>query len=90
MIVTNLKPHHDWWEDWAGTHMRRVVNNWRITLHMHYTKKAHGEVLERMVLHGIVNLVVSLIYHLKDTARGALWLKMKQSWKYTGSSVLPI
>ena len=57
MIVTNLKLHHDWREDWAGAHMRRVSNNWRITLHMRYKKKAHGEVLERMVLHGTVNLV---------------------------------
>ena len=57
MIVTNLKLHHDWREDWAGAHMRRVSNNWRITLRMRYKKKAHGEVLERMVLHGTVNLV---------------------------------
>ena len=37
--------------------MRRVGNNWRITLRMHYKKKARGEVLEHMVLHGIANLV---------------------------------
>ena len=37
--------------------MRRVGNNWRITLHMRYKKKARVEVLEQMVLHGIVNLV---------------------------------
>ena len=54
MIVTNPKLHHDWREDWAGTHMRRVGNNWRITLHK---KKARGEVLECMVLHGTMNLV---------------------------------
>ena len=50
--------------------MRRVGNNWRITLCMRYKKKARGDVLEFMVLHGIVNLVVSLIYHLKDAKRG--------------------
>ena len=73
--------------NWAGTHVRRVGNNWRITLHMHYEKKARGEVLEHMVLHGIANLVVSLTYCLKkDAARGALRQKMKQSWNYTGSS----
>ena len=37
--------------------MRRVGNNWRITLRMRYKKKARGEVLEHMVLHGIANLV---------------------------------
>ena len=57
MIVTSPKLHHDWREDWAGAHMRRVGNNWRITLHMRYKKKARGEVLECMVLHGTVNLV---------------------------------
>ena len=57
MIVTNTKLHHDWREDWEGTHMRRVGNNWTITLHMRYKKKARGEVLEHMVLYGIVNLV---------------------------------
>ena len=57
MIVTNPKLHHDWREDWAGTCMRRVGNNWRITLHMHYKKKVHGEELECMVLYDIVNLV---------------------------------
>ena len=61
MTVTNLKLHHDWRKDLAGTHMRRVGNNWRITLHMRY-KKARREVLECMVLCGLVNLVVSLIY----------------------------
>ena len=40
--------------------MRRVGNNWRITLHMRYKKKARGEVLEHMVLHGIANLVPPL------------------------------
>ena len=78
MIVTNPKLHHDWREDWAGTHMRRVGNNRRITLCMHYKKKAHEEVLEYMVLHGTVNLVVSLIYRLKDAARADLQQKMKQ------------
>ena len=57
MIVTNLKLHHDWREDWAGAHIIRVGNNWRITLRMRYKKKARGEVLERMVLHGTVKLV---------------------------------
>ena len=56
MIVTNLKFHHDWREDWESTHVRRVGNNWRITLRMRYKKKARGEVLEHMVLRGIVNL----------------------------------
>ena len=70
MIVTNPKLHHDWREDWAGTHVRRVGNNWRITLHMHYKKKAHGEVLEHMVLHGIVNIVVSLTSCLKTLQEG--------------------
>ena len=37
--------------------MRRVGNNWRITLRMRYKKKARVEVLEHMVLHGITNLV---------------------------------
>ena len=46
MIMTNLKLHHDWWEDWAGAHMREVGNNWRITLRMRYKKKARVEVLE--------------------------------------------
>ena len=55
MIVTNPKLHHDWREDWAGAHMRRVGK--RITLRMRYKKKACGEVLECMVLHGTVNLV---------------------------------
>ena len=90
MRVTNLKLHHDWREDWAGAHMRRVGNNWRITLRMRYKEKARGEVLEHMVLHGTMNLVVSLIYCQKDTARGALRQKMKQSWNYTRSSMLPI
>ena len=79
MIVTNLKLHHDWRKDWVGAHMRRVGNNWRITLHMRYKKEACGEVLECMVLHGTVNLDVSLIYRLKDAARGNLRQKMKQS-----------
>ena len=57
MIVTNSKLHHDWREDWEGTHVRKVGNNWRITLRMRYKKKARGEVLEHMVLCGIVNLV---------------------------------
>ena len=57
MIVTNPKLHHDWGEDWAGTHMRKVGNNWRITLRMCYEKKARGEVLEHMVLQGIANLI---------------------------------
>ena len=47
--------------------MRRVGNNWRITLRMHYKKKARVDVLEHMVLHGIANLVVSLTYHQKRT-----------------------
>ena len=47
--------------------MRRVGNNWRITLRMHYKKKACGEVLEHIVLHSIANLVVSLTYRLKRT-----------------------
>ena len=64
MIVTNLKLHHDWREDWEGTHVTRVGNNWRITLSMRYKKKARGEVLEHMVLRGIVNLVISLTYRL--------------------------
>ena len=64
MIVTNLKLHHDWWEDWAGTHMRRVGNNWRITLRMRYKKKARREVLECMVLYGIANLVNSHVHIL--------------------------
>ena len=54
MTVTNLKLHCDWREDWAGT---QVGNNWRITLRMRYKKKARREVLECMVLHGVVNLV---------------------------------
>ena len=37
--------------------MRRVGNNWRITLRMCYKEKARVEVLEHMVLHGIANLV---------------------------------
>ena len=37
--------------------MRRVGNNWRITLCMRYKKKVCVEVLEHMVLHGIANLV---------------------------------
>ena len=37
--------------------MRRVGNNWKVTLRMRYKKKAHVEVLEHMVLHGIANLV---------------------------------
>ena len=37
--------------------MRRVANNWRITLRMHYKKKARGEELEHMVLHGVANRV---------------------------------
>ena len=53
--------------------MRRVGNNWRITLHMHYKKKAHGEVLEHMVLHGIANLVVSLTYRLKRMLQEGLY-----------------
>ena len=40
--------------------MRRVSNNWRITLRMRYKKKVRVEVLKHMVLHGIANLVVSL------------------------------
>ena len=40
--------------------MRRVGNNWRITLCMRYKKKARVEVLEHMVLHGIANLFISL------------------------------
>ena len=27
MIVTNLKLHHDWREDWEGTHVRKMDNN---------------------------------------------------------------
>ena len=50
MIVTNPKLHHDWREDWEGTHVRRVGNNWRITLRMRYKKKARGEVLEHVGL----------------------------------------
>ena len=49
MIMINLKLHHNWWEDRAGAHMKRVGNNWRITLCMRYKKKARGEVLECMV-----------------------------------------
>ena len=64
MIVTNPKLHHDWRRDWEGTHVRRVGNNWRITLCMRYKKKARGEVLEHMVLRGIGNLVISLTYRL--------------------------
>ena len=61
MIVTNPKLHHDWREDWEGTHVRRVGNNWRITLRMRYKKKARGEVLEHMVLHGVkYNIIVIL------------------------------
>ena len=33
MIVTNLKLHHDWREDWEGVHMRRVGNNWNNIAH---------------------------------------------------------
>ena len=82
MIVTNPKLHHDWREDWEGTHVRRVGNNWRITLRMHYKKKARGEVLEHMVLRGIVNLVILLTYRLYGK-------KMKQPWNYIGSSMRP-
>ena len=57
MTVTNLKLHHDWRENWASAHMRRIGNNWRITLCMRYKKKARREVLECLVLYGIVNLV---------------------------------
>ena len=81
MIVTNPKLHHDWREDWEGTHVRRVGNNWTITLRIHYKKKARGEVLEHLVLYGIVNLVISLTYRLYG--------KMKQSWNYIGSSMRP-
>ena len=78
MIVTNPKLHHDWREDWEGIHMRRVGNNWRITLRIRYKKKACGEVLEHMGLYGIVNLVIS-----------SFTAKMEQSWNYTGSSMWP-
>ena len=47
MTVTNPKLHHDWRENWASAHIRRIGNNWRITLCMHYKKKA--QVLECMV-----------------------------------------
>ena len=47
--------------------MRRAGNNWIITLCMHYKKKVHGEVLEHMVLHSIMNLVASLTYRLRRT-----------------------
>ena len=54
--------------------MRRVGNNWRITLCMGYKKKACEEVLEHMVLHGIANLVVfSLTYRLKRTLQEGLY-----------------
>ena len=73
MIVTNPKLHHDWREDWAGKHMRRVGNNWRITLCMRYKKKACAEVLERMVLHGIVNLVALIVYRQKRTLQEGIY-----------------
>ena len=57
MIVTNLKLHHDWREDWEGTHMRRIDNNFENHIAPALQEKARGEVLEHMVLHGIVNLV---------------------------------
>ena len=53
--------------------MRRVGNNWRITLRMRYKKKARVEVLEHMVLHGIANLVVSLTYRQKRMLQEGLY-----------------
>ena len=53
--------------------MRRVGNNWRITLRMRYKEKVRGEVLEHMVLHGVANLVVSLTYRLKRMLQEGLY-----------------
>ena len=61
MTVTNLKLHHDWREDWAGTSMRRVGNDWRITLRMRYKKKVRREVLQCMLLCDIVNYVATSV-----------------------------
>ena len=90
MIVTNPKLYHDWREDWAGTHVRRVGNNWRNNIaHALLEKGAwrgartHGATWHSESCH-FVNILPK-----KDAARGALWQKMKQSWNYTGSSMLP-
>ena len=83
MIVTNPKLHDDWREDWEGTHMRRVGNNWRITLHMRCKKKAHGEVLEHMVLCGIVNLVILLTYRLYGKKNETV---LELYWKFNAAN----
>ena len=62
--------------------MRRVGNDWRITLCMRYEKKARGVVLEHMVLHGIANLVPPIplpstnyliLVFLDDNHKGIVW-----------------